>query len=359
MKTPLFYKKKPIFGFDIGHSTIKVVQLEPRKSGRIDVLGYGYNTFPETAITDGVISNIRELASSAYPLITELMVGTVSTNRVAVSIPSSKCFTRVITLPVMEKEDLAEAVRLEADQSIPKSLDDLYIDFEVSKKIKLKKTGEEKLEVVMVAAPRELINSYMKLFEVIGLEVALIETSLMANGRAYVYGHKYTKPLLLVDFGSKSTDINIFDGAVRVTGTISGGGDSMTEAIAKQFKVTTRQAYILKTRYGLKSGAKQKEISKAVAPILDSVVKEINKMLRYYHDRETKGREVGAIVLSGGGANLPGLTDHLTAKTKIRSVVDNPWENLHFGKLQQPHSLESTIYTTAVGLAYSTMEQKL
>lgn len=352
MNYPLFYKDKQVFGFDIGHSTIKIVQLERGHGGKPKVIGYGYNTFNEAAVQDGVITDLEALAACAHPLITQLLVGGITTERVAVAIPAARSFTRILTLPQKAAENLEQAVRLEAEQYIPVPIDDLYLDHQITKRIPGAKEEEAMIEVVMVAAPKKIVDSYMTLFDILGLEVALIETSLIANARVFVRGHSAGKPLLLIDFGSRSSDINIFDSALRVAGTIDGGGESITDAIAKAFSVTTKQAYILKTRYGLRRGAKQQEIEKAVAPVLDSILKEITKMMRYYKEREASAQEFESIIMSGGGANLPGLAEYMTERTKIRAVVANPWEDLDFGRLQQPHSLESTIYTTAVGLAH-------
>lgn len=359
MKTKLFYKPKHLFGFDIGHSAIKVVQVSNGHGSNARVLGYGFNTFNEQAVRDGVIVDYEALAASAHALLTELIVGSVTTDNVAISIPAARSFTHILTLPYMEESELYQAVQLEAEQYIPIAVDQLYIDYKVNKVISAGKDQEKQLELVMVAAPRKIVDSYLKLLDILGLEAALIETSLAANARAFTRAHHTTKPILLVDFGSRSSDTNVFDGALRVAGTVDGGGDSVTDAIAKAFKVTTRQAYILKTRYGLKAGPKQKEMEAAIAPTLDNVVKEITKMLRYYKEREAKAGAVEAIVMSGGGANLPGLAEYLTNKTGIKAMVDNPWEKLDFGRLQQPHSLESTIYTTAVGLAFATLEAKV
>ncbi len=361
MKVPLFYKPKDVFGFDIGHSTIKVVQLAHSHTGNATVVGYGYNTFDEHAIVDGVVKDHKILAESAYALLTQLLVGTVTTDRVAISIPASRCFTRVLTLPPLTGSSLEDAVRIEAEQYIPIPLDQLYIDYEVTKEPPVKKKNDEEgsVEVVMVAAPQSVIDSYLTLLEVLNLEAALVETSLMANARTSGRVHQANKPLLLIDFGSRSSDINIFDGAFRVAGTIDGGGDSITEAIAKAFNVTSRQAYILKTRNGLKPGPHQAAIQKAVSPLLDIVMRETQKILRFYRDREDRRADIESVVISGGGANLPGLAEYLSEKTKLQVVVDNPWESISFGKLQQPHALESTIYTTAVGLAYASMEKPL
>ena len=54
MRIPLIYHDRPIFGFDLGTRTAKLIQLKP--SGKtMEVLGYGYSMFPEEAIVEGII----------------------------------------------------------------------------------------------------------------------------------------------------------------------------------------------------------------------------------------------------------------------------------------------------------------
>jgi type IV pilus assembly protein PilM len=100
----------------------------------------------------------------------KMTVGKVSATRVAVSLPVAKVFTRVLELPSMKPEDLGQAVRLEAEQYIPVPLPDLYIDYEVIE------MGPDHNEVLMVAAPRAIVDSYIKLFDFMNLEVAVIES---------------------------------------------------------------------------------------------------------------------------------------------------------------------------------------
>lgn len=350
MRTPLFYTPGDLFGFDIGHSAIKVAQLKKDGSGKVATVGYGYNTFEAQVIEDGIIRDPAPLAESAHALLTQLVVGSITTRHVAVAVPASRCFTRVLTLPHMSGEELKNAVDMETSQYVPIPTDELYIDYSVTRQLD---DEEKSTELVMVAAPKVLVDSYLNLLDILGLEPVLLETSLMSNVRTSHNIHSANKPLLLIDFGAKSSDINIFDGSIRVASTIDGGGDSITEAIAKGFGVTNRQAYILKTRHGLRDGPRQKDMLDVIEPQLEDILHEIQKMLRFYKDRESERGDIDTIVVTGGGANLPGLSEYIGQKSKLNVVVDNPWQGIDFQGLQQPHTLESTIYTTSLGLAYT------
>lgn len=344
MKEPLFYREKPIFGFDLGHNTVKVMQVDSAGK-KPHVTGYGHIEFDPNAVKNGVIIDHEEIAKKVYALITKHLVGTLDARRVAAALPVANTFNRILTLPKMGNDELRQAVLLEAEQYIPMPIDDLYLDYEIAH------TDDNGQEVLLVAAPRGLVDSYMKLFEMLGLESALLETSINAVSRAVSHADDTGIPTLIIDFGSFSSDISVFDKTVRVTGTAEGGGETITKQIADKMGITERQAYTIKTRYGLNAGKKQGEIMEALNPILKKLLSEIKKMTRFYEDRAASQRKIEQIIILGGGANLPGLSAYLTDKVRLPTRLVDPWQNLSFGNLQPPHKLETTLYTTAAGLA--------
>ena len=173
MRVPWVYKDAPVFGFDLGTRSAKMLQLRPAGK-QMEVVGYGYASFPEDAIVEGIIVDPKEIAKALSPLVKQITYGKLTSKRVSASLPVAKVFTRVLELPPMNPSDLAAAVRLEAEQYIPVPLPDLYIDFETIE------TGAEHNEVLMVAAPRAIADSYIKLFDLMQLEVAMIDSSLSA-----------------------------------------------------------------------------------------------------------------------------------------------------------------------------------
>ena len=342
----IFYKDKPLLGFDIGRSSIKIMQIEQSRKLAI-VSGYGTITFDPKAIKNGVIVDPEIITKAAHDLIENNLVGTLTTRHVAVSLPNAHSFSRVITLPKMNQKDLAQAVKLEVDQSIPMSVDELYYDYSVAQVLK---SGE--MEIQIVACPREIIDSYLVVFDALGLEVALVESNISAVTRIVVHAEAHEVSTLIVDIGSTACDLSIYDGsAIRATGTVDCSGERITQNIANALGVSLQQAHSIKTRYGLELSKKQEKITKAVEPELNKLVTEIRKVMRYFADRESDGNPIGQIIILGGGANLPGLSAYITDKARVPTRLCAPWNNVSFGKLQMPHELETTLYTTASGLS--------
>lgn len=345
MNTKIFYRDKPVFGFDIGHSTIKLMQIDTTAKTHA-VTAYGNIEFKADSIKNGVIIDPEEIARQTYKLITKDLVGHITTNRITSSLPVAYTFSRVLALPPMDKKDLAEAVTLEAEQYIPMPLKQLYIDFDIAR---VNKDGSS--EILVVAAPKNIVDSYVQLFSMLDLELANLETTISAVTRLVRHADRATVPTLIIDFGSISSDLAVYDATIRVTGTADWGGETLTDEIAKKIGVSKRQAYTIKTRYGLNPGKKQAEIMRALAPVFDRLMGEIKRITRFYDERTSEDKKIEQIVILGGGANLPGMSTYLTDKLRLPTRLVDPWQNLTFGHLQPPHKLEATLYTTAAGLA--------
>ena len=344
IKTPTFYRDKPVFGFDLGFNSIKIMQLD-MTAKQPTVLGYGYATYNNKAMQHGVIVDPETIAKSAYQLIANDTIGSIDTRRVVSAVPVSRSYNRVLSLPVMSKSEVEATIKLEAEQYIPVPTDELYLDYQIGG------IHEDMMEVLLVAAPRKIIDSYMVLCELLGLELALIETSINASTRLVMHAEDTDVPTLIIDFGAVSTDLSIFDSVLRVTGTVTAGGDQMTERIAKKLQITKQQARTIKTKHGIHASKKQKEIVEAVQPLLHKLVDEVKRMDRFYQDRSNAKKKIEQVIILGGGANMPGLADYLTDKIRIPARMCNPWLNMDFGNLQPPHQLEKTLYATASGLA--------
>jgi type IV pilus assembly protein PilM len=344
MNNGLFYKDKPLFGLDVGSSSIKVMQVVD--SGKKQkVVGYGVCDYDQKALKDGEIINIELLAKSTKTMFEKNIIGNIDTRRVALSIPIARTYNRVMNLPILKKHDLDEAVKNEIQQYIPVPIDDLYTDYTI--------TGEQKdsYDLLVVAAPKKIVDSYVKFIHLVGLEPCILETTIIASSRLIAHSEKNDLPTILIDFGSQSVDITIFDKQPIVTGTVAGGGENFTQLISTKLDVSHQVAHTIKTKYGLSVSKKQRDIEDALKPILNSLSKEIKKMIRYYNERTNTENKIGQIITMGGGANMPGLSEFITSELRMPTRMCNPWANFSFGKLQPPNELEKSMYVTAAGLA--------
>lgn len=345
IEIPLFYRDGPIFGFDLGYNSLKVMQIDTlRQPNR--VVGYGFASFDPKLLSKGAVKDPEGIAKAAYELFTNHLVGTIDTKRVVAALPVAQTFVRVLSMPRVAKENLDAAVKVEVEQYLPVATDELYLDYELGEPV-----DKEQQEVLVVAAPKKIVDSYLTLFGLLGLELAALETTISASTRLVKHAEGTDLPTLMIDFGSVSTDLAIFDKTLRVTGAVAAGGDTITATIANKLGLSQKQAHIVKTRHGLSVGKHQQHISKAIEPMLENLVNEIKRMVRFYQERSGTNRKLEQVIIVGGGANMPGLAEFLTDKLRMATRTADPWLHLDFGRLQPPHQLEKTLYATAAGLA--------
>lgn len=350
--SPYFYKDKPLFGMDIGFSTIKVMQSQKVHDHEYQTIGYGVGGFDSSCIENGIIVNFPLLAEAAVRLFENNIVGEINSRRVALSIPASRAYTRTIMLPPIKDEDIPEAVRNEAEQYIPITLDELYLDYSLINKT------EKGIELLAVAAPKKLIDSYIQFVQILGLEPVGLDTSILAAARLFQRQDEHNNiPAVLIDFGSISTDITVHDKTVIVTSTLPSGGDMYTDLIAKALNISVEEAHVIKTKYGIGKSKKQNEIIAALSPSIDQLAKEIQRMIRYHEERSLSKEKIGQIVSMGGGANMPGLSDYLTNSLRLPVRTCEPMRNFNLHKLRPPSNLEKSMYVTVAGLSLINPEE--
>lgn len=345
-----FYEDKPLFGLDIGRNTVRVVQLElSHHTPRLK--GYGSIAFDPAAMVDGVIVRPEIISQATLNLFKKSLIGDITTDRVAVSLPASHAFTRAVQLPKISPEDIAEAVQAEAEQYIPGHAENLYLDYSILRE------DEEGIEVFIVAMPKKIVDSYLVLTQMLGLEAVLLDTSVGASARLFSLDPQSTVPSLLVDFGTDSTDITVFNKGMVALGTVAFGGDDITRAVSRKLNVSPSEALVLKSRYGLAASLVQKQMLSAIEPSLDLLTKEIRRTIRYYEQRYVKEKPIGQIVTMGGGANMPGLTDYLTDHLRLSTRSFDPAPYIDFGHLKHFYNADRASYVTAAGLALTNPEE--
>ena len=351
-KTPYFFHDKPLFGLDIGHGSLKVMQVEQAPTGPAvknhapKVVGYGFASFDGSALENGVVVKHDIIAKAAYELFDKNLIGDITTRRVAIAIPVYRTFTRSVKLPRLKPNELAKAVQLEAEQYISAPLEELYLDYEIIHQ------DDDSTDVFVVAVPQIIVNSYLELTEVFGLETVLIEPTLSSSGRLFSVDKQSGLATVMIDFGSQSADISIFDqNHVLVTGTVQGGGENFTDSITQKLGVNQKEAGLIKTRYGLGASKRQAEILQALAPTLQQIVKEIRRMVRYYEERYGTTRPIEQIVTCGGGANMPGLSEYFTEAVRLAVRHTDPWQYLDYKGFQPPANADKPMYTTVAGLS--------
>lgn len=338
-----------VFGLDVGLNTIKICQVF-RQGKKIQPLSVGMFTAgiantPLSGLLSESEGDLVALASVIKKLHKDLQI---STKKAVIGIPESQIFSRVIEMPKMKDEELAEALPWEAEQMIPLPLSEVNLDWQILGEV----TGADgipKIKVFLIAAPIIVIQKYQKVIELAGLELAAIETNLLASSRALLPPD--CAPTIIVDIGSSSTEIGIVNkGLLVFTRSVPTAGEALTRAIATSLSMEIAQAEQYKIAYGLEESPLEGKIRKVLLPVMEVIAGEIKKVHLYWNDNEKE--PIKNVVLYGGTANLPGASALLTQALGIEVQIGNPLVALEMDeKLRAGLVDKSGLLTVAVGLS--------
>lgn len=324
MKKTHFYKDKPLFGIDIRPDSVRLMQTVTRGSQRI-IKGYGLGALDPNAVKDGSVVNADAVAKTIKQVLDSGLQGNISTRRVALSIPAARTFCRAIKLPVLGDQELRDAVMLEIEEYTPVPIDSLYVDF-----TPINVTPTE-IEVFAVAAPRQVVDSYLRVAELLNLEPVLVETRVDSIKRLFAMTKFGNIPSVLIDFDKDTVDISIIDKNIIATGTVSIGSNFSLQ-IAEKLRSTTsgqNEKSANPGGLGLDPGPEPGE-QPANENQLQQFIKEIRRMVRYYEERYDKAHQIEQIVLFGNESMLPGLVALMTDQLRLPVRSSDLWQLFSF-----------------------------
>ncbi len=359
------------FGLDINDTSLKVVKLR-KKRGFLRPVSFNEKNIPLGVIKDGIIKDEKALIKIIGELLSSVKGEKINTKYVVASLPEEKSFSQVIQMPKMAKEELKSAVPFEAENYIPLPADQVYLDF---KEINPVTNHLDHLDVLVVAVEKVIADSYVLVLKKSGLIPVALEVETQAIARVLIKDETSLEPVVIVDFGGDSADFIVFSGySVRFTSSIPVSSQQITNKISKDLGISLKEAEHMKKKYGIssiktKSNHRTKAVKKSLTPILEELVKEIQKYLDFYSsqdfhehfpDKPNKGGKIEKIILSGGGVNLKGIDEFLQKKLGVAVGFGDPWIN--FSESAKNSTLldlqkESLSFTTAFGLAMRSMEK--
>lgn len=330
-------------GLDIGSKTIKIVQIS--EEGNKPVLKgsgiIGFNANINANLND---KDLVPLADAINKLHKEAKI---SSKDVVIAIPEQQVFTRVIKFPPLTDQEISSAVKWEAEQYIPIPAKEAIIQHQIIERNETSNPPE--VSVLLVAAPRNLVEKYVKVVQMAKLNPAAVETELLALNRALAPANQTT---MLLDFGARSADIAISkNGQLSFSRSIPTAGDALTRAVAQNLGVEVSQAEQYKKAYGLSTSQLEGKIKTALYPVFRLIADEMKKAIQFYQSEE-KGQPPSAAMLSGGTAGMPDIVPFLSKYLGIEVVVANPFAKVAV----DPNVMKSLagyapLYAIAVGLA--------
>jgi len=351
----------PAFGLDISDSSIKIIQLKKNRK-LFKLVSWGETQIEPGVIENGEIRNEDKFLELLKQTIKNIKGEKIKTKNAVISLLEKKTFLRIIQLPIMTKEEMRSAIIFQAENYIPLPINEVYFDFQV---IPLDPKIKDHCDVLLVVFPKKIIDQYLTALKKIDISPMAIETESQTMSRVLSKNNAEKFPFFAINFGKSNTIFTIFsEHSLRLSASIPISSQDLTKAISQSLKVDTEKAEKIKLKYDLKDSKKDKEVSKAIEPILNDLCEQIKKYVCYYQtygcpeypntDKNTKGEKIEEIVLCGNGANLKGLPDFLSSKLEISVKLASPWLNV---LEKETADLPLLGYINALGLAIRAVEK--
>lgn len=335
-------------GLDIGFSSIKVVALSLDKDVA-RLLSLGSIASPQPGLASDGVGDLEIVGSAIKKLFS---AARIPSKEVVVALPESKVFTRVIDdLPYLTNQELDAAIRFAAEEFIPMPLTDVNLNWQVLSRAN-QKDKNIKTVVFVVASPKNLVNKYIKVLSNVGLKPQALETEIIASTRALVGNNPFSPTSLIIQMGATTTDCAITSkGMIWLTRSISTGGLALTRTLAQQFGFEINQAEEYKKVYGLLEDQLEGKVYEALRSVIDIIASEARRVIQAYQAKYPQN-PIKRVVLSGGGAKMPGLVIYLAQSFGLEVQEADPWYLISKDKgLEQKLLKDAPAYSVAVGLA--------
>ncbi|OGD87221.1 hypothetical protein A2870_03680 [Candidatus Curtissbacteria bacterium RIFCSPHIGHO2_01_FULL_41_11] len=330
------------FGLDIGRSFIKVA--------KVDIAG-GKKILSAASIVPTPAGGVQSESTVDLDKISESIktaVGNakIESDKCAVSLVESQVVTRLIQLPNLTDKELSAAINWEAEQYVPLPIKDVTLQYKL---INRPQNATDKMDVLLIAAPKRIVQKYLNIAKGAGLHADVIETESTALARALT---RASDPAtIIVSMGALSTELIIAQaGNVLFTRSIASGGFNLTRAIMAEFNLPQQQAEDYKHTYGILEDKLSGKVAAILKPILDIIISEILKAVEYSRSHVANSQVV-RVVICGGGAFLPGLSEFLVERTSLEVSLGDPWFDFEKKGLVTKLAGQGSLYAVSCGLA--------
>lgn len=313
----LFGQKKTSVGVDIGSGFIKLVEVD-HSGDQPEVVRVAMRPLLPDAIVEGEVMDPGLVGDTVRGLIDE--VG-LKHREVITAIGGHDVIIKKIEMDRMKESDAREVIRWEAEQHVPFDIKSVELDFQV-----LDPEAEGlQMQVLLVAAKRELVDDKLSLLMGAGLQASIIDVDAFALHNAFErnYPEGMEGIVALVNVGHEMTNVNILeDGVPILTRDIPFGSRKIREDLQRERGLTAEAAEEV-----VQGQTAMEDLAEFVIGSADEVAVGVERAAAFLMTQQA-GAGLGRLYLSGGGARIPGMPEALGGRMGVETQLVNPFERV-------------------------------
>lgn len=347
---------------DIGSHAIKILGLKPEKGG------LGVSFWGNIPLDPSGEATPEEKKKRAGKMLKDFLASKKAAGkRAATSVSGNAVIVRYVKLPFLSKAELAKVLPTEAEPFIPFDIKEVQLSCHILGETT--EEGQKKIDAVLVAAKKELIQERLEILEGAGLTPMIIDVDSFAIENIHekiLTAQESPGAVLYLNIGHQVTNLSIVEGGLtRVVRDIFISGNTFTKAVQKALQCDLAKAEAAKKAHGLFATPEEKEqalqegnrealaVSQALASVVRDMVAEVHRSVDFYLSQGAE-RAIAQVSLCGGTANLKNLNKLLTAELKVPVQVINPLSFVQAPSNIPEDSLSN--FAVAAGLALRKMK---
>ena len=353
-----------LIGLDIGTNAVTVAEVRPGEPPRLDM--FGQVALGRETMREGEVADDAAVTEAVGRLRAEVGLKKAA---VRLGLASPRVVVRQIEMPLMTREELSSALQFQAAELIPIPLDDAVLDFAILGPAGPGDGGEPRMQVLLAAVQEATVLRLVAAVEAGGLQVAAVDLVPLAlirslarparelalvgagavvspngvgevgeAGDGMAMAESSVGAEGIVSFGGGVTAIAVHEiGVPRFVRVLGTGGRELTDAIANELDLPPETAEALKRQLGEDAHEARHEelVARARTSIerpLSVLLDEVRSSIDYYRNQPGSSPLL-RIVATGGAAQLPGLTERLSALVGVPVEHARPRELVALGDI--------------------------
>ena len=339
-------RDEPYLSLDIGSSSIKMAETRGH-AGQLRLTNAATLATPASAIQNNMVYETGAVAEAIRALVDR---HGMRAKKVITAVPGPAVIIKRVTLPAQTERELENTILFEAGNFIPEDLENVNLDYQITDYL----DDGKRMEVLLVAAKKDIVGSYTEAVREAGLSPVVIDVDYFALENMYEtnYDAVPDRAIALVNIGARYSSINILKGGRSTfTGDVPVGGRDISEALMRDLNVGVLEAEVLK------AGGSNDKISPDQAAAVSgsaaaALIEEIHHALSFFWTAATD-ETIDAVFISGGVARMPGLAQQLSERVGAPVEIANPFAHVSIDAAVDTPQLrqQSAEFAVAMGLA--------
>jgi len=344
-------RSRPWAGIDIGSYSIKLLATQGGVTGSRFWLAESRLDEAEAAADEEVSGDV--IAHSVAACIDRIGLTPRSFFGVSIGLAGPDVIVKQISLPLMDDDEVAQALRFEARKHLPFDPQGMMLDYQILGRY----PSEKRIDVLLAAVSQERLQRNLGALKKIGMDADIVDAAPLALTNALVHRADLDRDAhVLLDIGHTTSHLTLYQkGEPYFSRRIEFGGKHLTEAIVKETKVPFEEAEEFKLAAGSEEPGFLVDWNlpemEAMAECLR--VKLSDELLRSLAFYRTIGHlpEQLSLWISGSTARIPGLAAKLTEMLGLPVLMFNPVDYLAGEQRRGKRPAVGPQYALAFGLA--------